>query len=168
MKIPSIKTIPEMSFSGKELKKFWRSIVREFRFDFSLQYPEKASLPLEEFADFYFRSDSLGSLPYSQKQRIAYNDAISSGIHDIFTPTAKGYGNVNEFFEDRKELMEQYAKKALFSKKVSEAYVKSGKSALEAFVDFEKYWDRKFDGISEDDRDGGRKILNHIKKFINS
>lgn len=123
----------EIIVTEKQLKNFSKKFSKEYGPDFSLEYPEKACLPLDEFCEFYFRSEEL---PLSFKKRVsrAYNDAISYGLRTI-SENAKTFDSLDTFLEYNRNTIEDYVTKALFSKKLSKIYLDSNSTATKILND---------------------------------
>lgn len=126
----------EIKITQDQITNFFKGFSKEYGFDFSLKYPEKAVLPLEEFCEFYFKSNEL---PKSFKKRMdrAYNDAISYGLSELVKK-----GNIlqdaDEFIDANKSIIEEYLNKVIFAKKLSKTYITSGKTATELLDDYNK------------------------------
>jgi hypothetical protein len=101
--------------------------VNMFKFDLSLKYPDKVILPLDDFANFYFKELDLASI-YDKRDR-AYNDSISMFLYASFTPKFNGYSSVNNFLETSFKNNKSYIQKAFFSKILAWEYLGSNDSA---------------------------------------
>ncbi|HIH31675.1 TPA: hypothetical protein HA235_03125 [Candidatus Woesearchaeota archaeon] len=161
------KTI-KINLDREKGEKLYNQIIKKYSFNFSLQYPDKAVLPLEEFAEFYFRSSTLDDKSLKERIRIAYNDAVSAGIHQIFTPNAKGYSSLKEFFEDKGKIMNDYIFKAFFCNQFAKKYTESTKSVKDIIESEEKYWSKQISNMSSDGKLSDTKILAALQEFIKS
>lgn len=126
----------EINITQDQVKDFFKGCSKDYGFDFTLEYPEKAMLPLEEFCEFYFKSNELQK---SFKKRVdrAYNDAISYGLSKI-VKNGNTFQSADEFIDFNESIIEEYFHKALFAKKLAKKYINSNKTATELLDAYNK------------------------------
>jgi hypothetical protein len=128
----NLKTIIEQIQTGTEYvfqEHTIKELIGNFEFNLSLHYPDKATLPLNEFSQFYFKD--LTDLRVKDKMTRAYNDTIASCLQTIFTPTKDGYKSLSHFREINEPIVRAYFEKAIFSKFFVNSYLHSKKTARE-------------------------------------
>ena len=137
----------------------YRIFIERYNPDFSLVYPEKVVLPLEDFAEFYFK-ESGGDI--KAKTNRAFNDAFSKMIQVLFSPSKKPHSSLLEMIKSNRNDMEDYAIKAYFSRHLAQKYMKTGKTASNIIDEDEKSWHRIF--LSKDLSD----MFIRVDKKLNS
>ena len=121
-----------------------------------VMYPNKAKLPLEQFCEFYFKE--LGDLSIKKRMDIAYNDAVHTAKGVIYGGKRKRYyRDPNYFFKKYEQVMDEYFKKAYFSRFLARRFLSSGKSP-EALMAEE---DKRLNPFSIDDP----RIMEGLKLF---